>query len=79
MIGERVDPHAWITPDIKFESRLFFTDNITSQKALLFPVKRHSRINTFLDDSPTLDGQLYIDIKLSQQKQADVQVNLLNR
>ena len=77
MIGERVDPHAWITPDIKFESRLFFTI-ILRAKALLFPVKRIIQELTISDDSPTLTDSFTLTLSYRSKKQADVQVNLPN-
>lgn len=40
MLGEQPDPRRWITPQTRFESSLFFTDNVTSQQALMFPAKR---------------------------------------
>ena len=77
MIGERVDPHAWITPDIKFESSLFFTDNITSQKALLFPVKRLiQELTLFLTTRQLWTDSFTLTLSYRSKKQADVQVNL---
>ena len=77
MIGERADPHAWITPDIKFESSLFFTDNITSQKALLFPVRRLiQELTLFLTTRQLWTDSFTLTLSYRNKKQADIQVNL---
>ena len=77
MIGERVDPQAWITPDIRFESSLFFTDNITSQKALLFPVRRLiQELTLFLTIRQLWTDSFTLTLSYRNKKQADIQVNL---
>ena len=77
MIGERVDPQAWITPDIRFESSLFFTDNITSQRALLFPVRRLiQELTLFLTIRQLWTDSFTLTLSYRNKKQAEIQVNL---
>ena len=76
MIGERVDPHAWITPDIKFESRLFL-QTILRAKKHCFPVKRLiQELTLFLTTRQLWTDSFTLTLSYRSKKQADVQVNL---